>query len=725
MAFKVHVGPPQITVHQGQTVLVSEVDGQINWPSEKGLYFLDTRMISNWAIYANGEQFELLTGGPLSYYTARIFLTNKLIRTEDGSIMPRTLGLTISRSVGGGLHEDLDITNNSMKPIRFQLEIVIRSDFADIFEVKSGQIVRRGQITTEWSQSQQRLHTAYSHRDFRRAVTPSVSSASSNAVYASGRLSFQVAIDPAQSWHACLLHALEDSGQQFEAPKECIWQASKSRHAGTTAEWLQAVAKIETSNEEFYRFFRQALEDMAALRLPIKGTDHVVFLPAAGVPWFVAPFGRDSLIVSLQNILIYPDFARGALDILGALQAKEDDPYRDAEPGKILHELRYGELAHFKQIPHTPYYGTADATPLYLITLHSAWRATGDQELVKRHLQTAEACLSWIDKYGDRDGDGFQEYQTRSPVGYENMSWKDAGDAVMNPDGTPVKGPKALCELQGYVYSAWLRMAEVFEALGQPDRARELRAKAAALFERFNEAFWDEELGFYVYALDGNKNKVRTVASNPGHCLWCGIVPRERAKKVVDRLMARDMWTGWGIRTLSADHRAFNPYNYQTGSVWPHDNAIIAMGFKYYGFGAEAARVAHDVSVAASHFQLNQLPELYTAPERTETNFPVQYLGANVPQAWAAGSVFMLTQALLGFLPDAPRDKLYVDPSLPAWLPDLTVHDLRIGGHKLDIRFWTEGGQTAFKVIKGDPGLVERCDIASKVAQLRVASDLI
>jgi glycogen debranching enzyme len=252
-----------------------------------------------------------------------------------------------------------------------------------------------------------------------------------------------------------------------------------------------------------------------------------------------------------------------------------------------------------------------------------------------------------------------------------------------------------------------------------------LRTKAAALFERFNEAFWDEELGFYVYALDGNKKKVLTVASNPGHCLWCGIVPPERAKKVVDRLMAPDMWTGWGIRTLSADHRAFNPYNYQTGSVWPHDNALIAMGFKFYGFGAEAARVAHDVSVAASHFLLNQLPELYTAAERTETNFPVQYLGANVPQAWAAGSVFMLTQALLGFLPDAPRDKLYVDPSLPAWLPDLTVRDLRIGKHKLDIRFWTEGERTAFEVIKGDPGVVERCDITTKVAQLRVASDAI
>ena len=727
MSFKVHVGPPQITIHQGQTVLVTEPDGQITWPSEKGLYFLDTRVISNWAIYANGEPWELLNGGPVNYDAARIFLTNKAIPTEDGTILPRTLGLTISRSIGGGLHEDLDITNNSMKPVRFQLEVAFRCDFADVFEVKSGHILRRGQITTEWSAGRQHVRTVYSNRDFHRAVTTSIARPSSKAVSANGRLSFDVALQPSEAWHVCLLYTLEDGAQKFHAPGDCLGEVSKTHHSETMADWLKTVAKIETGNEEFYRLFHQALEDMAALRLPIKGTstNHMVFIPAAGLPWFVAPFGRDSLLVSLQNVLIYPEFARGALEILGSLQAKEDDPYRDAEPGKILHELRYGELAHFKLIPHTPYYGTADATPLYLITLHAAWRATGDKALLEQHLETAEGCLTWIDKYGDRDGDGFQEYQTRSPVGYENMAWKDSGDSVMYPDGSLVKGPKALCELQGYVYSAWVRMAEVFDALGKPDRARELRAKAAALFARFNEAFWDEDLGFYAYALDGNKNKVLTVASNAGHCLWCGIVPPERAKRVVDRLMAPDMWTGWGIRTLSADHPAFNPYNYQTGSVWPHDNAIIAMGFKLYGFGAEAARVAHDVSVAATHFLLNQLPELYTASERNESNFPVQYIGANVPQAWAAGSVFMLTQALLGFLPDAPRNKLYVDPLLPEWLPDLTVRDLRIGAHKLDIRFWRQDGQTAFEVIKGDPGLVERCDVASKRAQLTTAPDLI
>ena len=716
MPFKVQVGPHQVSIHHGQTVLVSESDGQIHWPSEKGLYFLDTRVVGSWAIYANGEPWDLLNGGAIAHYASRIYLTNRKISTTEGIIPQRTLGLVLSRSISGGMHEDIDITNNSMKRVSFQLEIAMRCDFADIFEVKSGGIVRRGRITTKWSQKKQRLRTVYCNGEFVRAVTVAPGPQQPKAVYANGRLSFEVGIDRGQAWHCCLLYTLVDGERTFAPTDDCVDRCHKSQHAETLSDWLRSVLKIRTSNEEFYRLYRQALEDMAALRLPIAGTDHMVFLPAAGLPWFVAPFGRDSLIVSLQNMLIYPDFARGALDILGSLQAKDEDDYRDAEPGKILHEIRYGELAHFKLIPHTPYYGTADATPLYLITLHAAWRATGDTALLERHLETAERCLFWIDNYGDRDGDGFQEYQTRSPVGYENMGWKDAGDSVVYPDGSLVKGPKALCELQGYVYDAWLRMSEVFDELGKPGRAGELRTKAAALFKRFNEAFWDEELGFYAFALDGEKKKVLTVASNAGHCLWSGIVPPERAGKIVSRLMAPDMWSGWGIRTLSALNPAFNPYNYQTGSVWPHDNAFIALGFKRYGFGAEAARIARDLSDAASHFLLNQLPELYTTIERDETSFPVQYLGANIPQAWAAGSVFTLIQAILGFMPDAPRGKLYMDPLLPKWLPDLTVLDLRVGQHRFDIRFWRDGEESQFEVLQGDPKAVERRSFSDQFA---------
>ena len=642
MPFKVKVGPPQIAIHQGQTVLVCEQDGQVNWPSDMGLYFLDTRVISAWTVYANGEPWELLNGGAVTYFASRIVLVNRDFRTEDGVVPARSLGFMLSRSIGGGMHEDIDITNYGRQHVRFNLEIAIRSDFADIFEVRSNDIVRRGRITTEWLNDKQELRTQYRNADFQRAVTITTNFDAPLAVYANGRLSFEVAIEPGRSWHCCLLYELTDGSSQFAAPQECIAHAGEAPPAESLALWQRTVLKIRTSNEEFYRFYQQAIDDMAALRLPIEKTDQMVFVPAAGIPWGLVPYGRDSLIVSLQNLLVYPAFARGALAVLGGLQAKVRDDYRDAEPGKIPHELRYGELAHFKLIPHTPYYGTADATPLYLITLHATWRATGDRSLLEQHLATAEACLDWIDNWGDRDGDGFQEYQTGSPVGLENMGWKNAPDAVLYPDGTPVKGPKALCELQGYVYDAWSRMAEVHDELGNAERAHALRGKAAILFRRFNEIFWDDASGFYACALDGDKRPVLSVTSNPGHCLWSGIVPPERAGRVVARLLAPDMNTGWGIRTLSSLHPAYNPDSYQNGSVWPHDNAIVVAGFKRYGFAAEAARIAHDISDAASYFMCNQLPGLWSGIQRRASGFPVQHPGANVPQAWAAGSAFAL-----------------------------------------------------------------------------------
>jgi glycogen debranching enzyme len=719
MTPEIKVGPPQLIVHQGYTFMVSEPDGQILPGGPKGLYFLDTRLISSWAMFADGVQWKLLNGGALAASAAQVYCTNPPILTAAGDIPENTLGLIFGRYIDGGMHEDLDITNYGSRSVCFNLEIAIRSDFADLFEVKDKKVTRRGEIRSDWSAAAQALTTTYQHEDFSRSMKVMASGQHSAMSYANGRLSFYIEIQPGASWHTCLLYTFANGDSRSTAPKQCVRDYMSSEAVRAQKLWQLSVLKVETNNDAFATAFAQAIDDMSALRLPIQGTDHMQFVPAAGLPWFVALFGRDSLIISLQCAIVHPEFALGALVVLARWQATERDDYRDAEPGKIHHELRRGELAHFKLIPHTPYYGTADATPLYLITLHSAWMCTGDRTLLTKHLDTAERCLDWIDRHGDRDGDGFQEYQTRSPVGYENQSWKDSGDAVMNVDGSPVKGTKALCELQGYVYDAWLRMAQIYEALDKADRAVRLRRKAGTLFQNFNETFWNETEGFYAYALDGEKRPVLSIASNPGQCLWSGIVPPDRARRVADRLMKSDMWSGWGIRTLSADHTSFNPFNYQTGAVWPHDNGFIAQGMKRYGFHDETCRIAEAITRAAGYFAMAQMPELYAGTQRDGRNFPVQYLGANVPQGWAAGSIFSLLQAMLGFQPDAPNKMLYVDPALPDWMPKLTVRDLRVGSLTFDIRFARKGEETEFEVTQGPKDVVVRRAMTTWAEALR------
>lgn len=710
MAIEVTVGPPLITINRGDTFVLSEPDGSITAYTDQGIYSRDTRFVSNYEIFADGERWVLQNSGAVAYYASRAYLTNPRIKTEYNEIEPATLNLIFDRGVSEGIHEDFEIRNFSLQRVRFTFELSLRTDFADIFEVKAKRLVRKGNATTEWRPKTGELVSTYEHNGFERSLVSRIVDSGSKPYYSNGRISFLVDLEPRASWHSCCLHMFLEGRKARGKPHECVHMLRDAESAveRELSEWKKIITSVTTSNEEIYRLFRQSVEDMAALRIPHPG-DQNKFIPAAGVPWFVAMFGRDSLIVSLQTLTVNPDFARGAISVLGELQATEMDDHRDAQPGKILHELRRGELAERKLIPHTPYYGTADATALYLITLCEAWKWSGDDNLFLQHEEVAKKCLEWIDRYGDLDGDGLQEYQTRSPQGYENMAWKDAGDSVMYADGSPVRGPKALCELQGYTYDAWLQMANAFYYFGQMDAANRLRQKAADLRLKFEELFWCEETAFYAYALDGDKKQVQTIASNPGHLLWSGIVSHERAARVVERLLQPDMWSGWGIRTLSASNPAYNPFSYQNGSVWPHDNGIIAMGFKRYGFAKEAAMIARDISEAASYFVFHRLPELYAGTKRELGAFPVQYLGANVPQAWAAGSVFHLLRAMLGLHADAHKKTLYVDPVLPRWLPDITLHNLRVGASKVTLRFWSMNDETNFEVLTGEGELkVER-----------------
>lgn len=701
MAIEVSVGPPEITINRGDVFAISEPDNSITTNTEQGFYSRDTRYVSSYQFYADGERWALQNSGAITYYASRAYLINPRILTEYGEIGSSTVSLVFIRAVDDGIIEEFEISNYGMKRVRFNFEIAIRTDFADIFEVKANRVIRKGHITTDWSSEDHYLISRYEHDGFMRSLFSKVEGTNSVPIYNNGRITFGIDLEPRAVWRSSCLHSFIEGEIASKVRRSSANSVARCRSdvENELADWKQSATALTSANEDIYLEFKQSVEDMAALRLPYRGDRPNEFLPAAGVPWFVAVFGRDSLIVSLQNMIVYPDFARGALKILGELQASEVDDYRDAQPGKILHEIRVGELAAHNKIPHSPYYGTADATALYLITLHEAWRWLGDDALFRQHEQTARRCLEWIDRYGDMDGDGLQEFQTRSPQGYENMGWKDAGDSNVSPDGSFFRGPKALCELQGYTYDAWQRMADAFSYFGDETLAETLRQKAAALRNKFEELFWCEDANFYAYALDGEKRQVKTIVSNPGHLLWSRIVSPDRARQVVQRLMKFDMWSGWGIRTLSSENPAYNPFSYQNGSVWPHDNGIIALGFRRYGFVSEAAMIARDISEAASYFVFHRLPELYGGIPREAGSFPVQYLGANVPQAWAAGSVFHLLRAMLGLEAIAHTHTLYVDPVLPRWLPEVTLHHLRVGSSKATIRFWNEDNRNRFEVL--------------------------
>ncbi len=701
MGMEVRVGPSVVTINQSSTFLVTQEDGMIDAGGELGLFAQDTRFVSHYQLGINRSPWTLINGGAIAYSAARWHYLNPAIETESGPLAARSIGMTLEREIGHGVCETITITNYTLAPVAFQFEIVIRSDFADIFEVRSHKLVDRGIIRSHWDDRRSALLTTYHHRDFHRRFLYRLRDMTSEPRFANGRIVFTVELAPQASWRTEADHVPIFGADVRDPVNDLEQPVGVSAHMRAMQErWKVVAADCTSDNIHFNHAFMQSIDDMGALRIYDQDFSEDVWLPAAGVPWYVTIFGRDSLIASLQSMIIHHPFALGALQRLGEHQATQIDDWRDAEPGKILHEIRFGELAHFHKIPHTPYYGTADATALYLITLHETYLWTGNAGLLDRYREIAERCLGWIDQYGDLDGDGFQEYKTRSSLGYHNMAWKDAGNAVVWPDGSQVDLPIGTCELQGYAYDAKQRMAEIYDVLGENGRAEQLRAEAERLKRRFNEVFWIEEEGTYGFALGGpEKRLVRSVASNAGHCLWSGIVPPERAARLIARLLAPDMFSGWGIRTLSDTNPAFNPFDYQLGSVWPHDNAIIAAGMKRYGDAAATNRIAKAMLDAQAGFDRYRLPELFAGLQRGETSFPVQYLGANIPQAWAAGAIFMLLRAILGIAADAPHNRLIVNPTLPDWLPRLDLANLKIGEARLHLRFWREGDVSRWELV--------------------------
>ena len=695
MSVKISLVTGQITINDGGSFLLTAADGSIDDRRAQGFFVRDTRLISHYEISIDRQLLTPLTSSNITHRVARYEFTNPELLTTTGTVPAKKILISVRRDIIGGMHEDIDLVNHHQARVELQLMLDIRSDFVDLSRIKAKRLITQGRMETIWENDA--LTNTYRNGSFTRGIRIHPEGASSPPRYSNGRLVFDIALDPGCTWHTCIDFIALVDGEEL-VPKHLDAAIEVTPAGEEMANYLELATQLHSSNRQVEQTYQQALTDLAALRIPVDG-GNTVWIPAAGIPWFVAVFGRDPLIASLQTMSVAPNLAQGTLRKLAQLQATETNDWQDAQPGKILHELRLGELAQLHQIPAAPYYGSIETTLLWIITLSETYRWTGDRDLLDDCDVPLTKALNWIDEYGDFDGDGFVEYYSRSKDGIQNQGWKDSGDAIRAEDGTIVNAPIALCETQGQVYDAWQRAADLYDLRGRSGRAQVLRHKADALFDRFNTRFWMEDEGFYCLGLDGNKQQIRLIASNAGQLLWSGIVPPDRAKQLVERLFQPDLWCGWGIRTLSTKNPAYDPIGYHTGSVWAHDNSFIAAGLKRYGYDAEANRIVEGIFAAASLFQSNQMPELFGGIERQSENFPVPYVDANIPQAWAAGAILWLISSILGLQADAHNRQLQVRPVLPVWLPDLHLTNVNVGDARVDLRFWREDDQTYWQVV--------------------------
>jgi glycogen debranching enzyme len=680
---------------------------------------------------------------------------------DDEALARRALSISRRRWIAGGLAERIDVTNYSSRTQEVVLELAVDVDSADIFEVRGYPRKARGTFGPTEATDHSLLFTYRGLDKLERRtmfefspaeVTPAEGEGE-GSVHLRWTLEIPTGGQAGVRWEARtelrtlpgtaasrertptkLAQALSGPGAQATSATSASVpgpgddaaphvthgadgaDAPAGQNNGTDdvsslvgdpaiaeaeyGEWNERCATIRSDGELLDLAIKRSIADLRLLQNDgPKPSEHYI---AAGIPWFTTLFGRDSVITALQVLPFMPDVARRTLQVLADWQATEDDPERDMEPGKILHELRTGEMARTGELPFRPYYGSIDATPLWLILFEETFRWTGDLELVRSLWPNALAALEWIDTYGDRDGDGFVEYERRSKTGLTNQGWKDSGDSVRHRDGSLAKTPIALIEIQGYVYDAKLRLANLARRLGDEALATKLSAAAATMRSHFDAAFWMEDLGFYAMALDGDKKQVGSITSNPGHCLWSGIVPAERVDKVVATLLDPRLDCGWGVRTYASGQPGFNPVGYHTGTVWPHDNSIIAAGMKRAGRHDAADRIASRMFEAAQHSPDFRLPELYCGFDRGTADVPVPYPVACTPQAWAAATPLFLLQTMLGMRANAADGLLELDrPHLPSWLGKVTVHDLQVGDLSVDLLFhrW-RGNTTSAEVLR-------------------------
>ncbi|TML84083.1 MAG: amylo-alpha-1,6-glucosidase [Actinobacteria bacterium] len=678
----------QLTILEGSTFCICDELGDVGSAETHGLFAQDTRFLSHLKLTINSARPLLLSSGKVEYFSAAFFLRNPLA----GGLKQDVVSIKRERFVGEGMQDHIVVRNESMEPVSFELGLEVGADFADIMSVKEhdfslGDPQRARPLPDPVAPLYDDRNNQFVLVDPEGYGRTQLLLSRRGATDGHG-MSWQVELAPRETWDVRIDVVPSADGEESAPPViERRFGEERNRVRDSLAAWQLRVPQLRATWDNLEHSFEHSVADLAALRMRTDGARvGIGRLPAAGMPWFMTVFGRDTLITCLQTLLFGPELARSALEVLAELQATEDDPTRDAEPGKIVHELRRGKAA---RTWFDRYYGTVDATPLYLVLLSEVWRWTDDTLLARQLKEPALAALRWIDEFGDRDGDGFVEYQRRTERGLENQSWKDSGDSQRFHDGSIARPPIAPAEVQGYVYDAKRRTAEIArEVWRDAPLAERLDREADELRERFDEAYWVERRGgYYALALDGEKRRVDSLCSNLGHLLWSGIVPSPRVDAVVDRLMGDELWSGWGVRTMSTGDAAYNPLSYHNGTVWPHDNSLIAWGLARYARWPEAQRIVRTMLAAAGHFEY-ELPEVFAGLPRQETSFPIAYPTAARPQAWAAGTPVLLLQLLLGLQPDRRRQILEtVAPlELPSWAGDVRLTGVRAFDRSWDVR---------------------------------------
>lgn len=692
----------ELVLKEGSFFLLTDSAGNVTPPGacELGLFYEDSRVLSHYELATVAGCPEVLSSQASRVFASQIDLT--VTDREFGGLFsePKNfMHIRREQLLGDRMTDRLILTNYMGRPVEFWIELRFAADYADIFEVRGAKRAQRGRFFAPII-SEREVTWAYRGLDDRLRRTVIRFSVTPHELEARrARWVFQ--LEPKDTVELCVwVVPLFDRERPVAIERGFLEQfgALRAEHDG----WHRSNTELRTDNEFFNTAYRQAVTDLKALTVVHQGRPIVT----AGIPWYVAPFGRDAAITGLQTLMVNPQIARDALRFLAAYQGRKFDDWTEEEPGRILHELRRGEMAACNEIPHVPYYGSVDSTPLFLVLLGETYRWTGDLELVRELLPHAEAALDWVDRWGDKDGDGFLEYERRSPRGLTNQGWKDSGDGVAFPDGTLPEPPIALIEVQGYVYDAKIQMADIFAALGDFERSGRLRAEAAALRQRINDAFWMEERGYYALALDGEKRRVPTITSNPGHLLWSGVPTPDQARRMADMLLGDEMFSGWGIRTLARHQPIYNPLSYHNGTIWPHDNSLIALGLARYGLRRQAGLVLDSLFDAALHFRYLRLPELFCGIWRGETDAPVAYPVSCSPQAWAAGALFPMIQGVLGIVPDARERMLrLVQPQLPQRLRFLDLLDMAVGGSRITLQFNRHGDRIMANVlaIEGEP----------------------